>query len=158
MDVFADEASPLASAVRDVGIATLTPVDSHASVGGCSHDLASPLVFAFFLRLAWTGCIALAAASPPCSDYSRLRERPDGPRAIRTHDDLNPSPDLTGSERLAFDTSRTLHASTVAFLHVVHVMGGHVTWDVPPTSIATCEPSVVDVCDRIAAHLAYVAA
>ena len=46
----------------------------------------------------------------------------------------------------------------VAFLHDVHVMGAHATSEHPPTSVATSEPLVVDVWDKIAAHFLFVGA
>ena len=60
--------------------------------GGHMHDLADPNAFNFSLRLAWSGCVALAAASPPRSSYSVLQELPEGPRALRTYDNLEASP------------------------------------------------------------------
>ena len=119
LDLFAGPDSPLSTATRRAGIPTLPPIDSHPKVGGLTHDLTSDKIFDFFLRLAWTGCVALGAASPPCSAYSLLRLLPGGPRAIRSHANLYPPLDCTIAERQEWDTSRTLHERTVTLLYVV---------------------------------------
>ena len=98
LDLLAGEESPLAAAAKSAGFPTLGPVDCHPKVGGGSHDVCDPNIFDFLLRLAWSGAVRLAAASPPCSAYSRLREYPLGPRAIRSYDCLEPREDLTPKE------------------------------------------------------------
>ena len=124
LDIFSGENSPLSTATRARGIPTLHPVDSHQKVGGAAHNLGDPHVFEFFIRLAWSGCIALAAGSPPHSAYSILRELPMGPRALRAYENLEPRADLTKTELELFESSCTLHRNTIATLHVVYTMGG----------------------------------
>ena len=97
-DLFSGENSPFAAVAKSEGFPTFDPVDCHPKVGGKLHDVTDPLLFDFLLRLAWSGSVRLAAASPPCSAYSRLREYPEGPRAIRYYDCLEPREDLTQRE------------------------------------------------------------
>ena len=89
LDICAGIHSPLAKAAQTLGIPTFCPIDADPDAGGMAHDLNNPWAFDFFIRLCWSGCIALAAASAPCSAYSKLRELPDGPRPLRTYDDLS---------------------------------------------------------------------
>ena len=88
LDLLSGPDSPLSCATKRAGIPTLPPIDAHPRVGGQAHDLTCDKICDLFLRLAWAGCVALGAASPPCSAYSLLRLFPHGPRAIRTHDNL----------------------------------------------------------------------
>ena len=158
LDLFAGRSAPLATAMRLLGVPTLSPVDSHPDIGGESQNITVQGFFDFLLRLAWSGIVVLAAASPPCAPYSMLRELPEGPRALRTYENLEPRADFTVKEREEFDLSRLIHTRTVAVLHVVFVMGGHVSWENPPTAVSTAEPFVIDFFTKIAAYLIQVPA
>ena len=158
LDIFSGPDSPLSSATKRAGIPTLPPIDSHPRVGGLAHDLTSDKIFDFFLRLGWTGCIALGAASPPCSAYSLLRLLPAGPRAIRAHENLFPPLDCSPAERQEWDTSRTLHERTVILLYAIFITGGHVSWESPPGSVATSEPFVLIFFDKIVANMVFLPA
>lgn len=47
------------------------------------HDLRREEVYDFLMRLAISGCIAAAAAGPPCNTFSRLRMIRPGPPQLR---------------------------------------------------------------------------
>ena len=127
--------------MRALGDPTFCLIDSLPDVGGEAHNLTNQGVLDFLLRLAWSGCINLAAASLPCAPYSKLRELPDAPRPLRTYDDLEPRPDFTLAEREELDLSKLIHERTVAILHGVFVMGRHVSWENPHPPLVLPNPS-----------------
>ena len=99
------------------------PIDLHCNIGGLAHNINDPLVFICLIILAWSGCIALGAASAPCAADSLLRHCPDGPRVLRTYEDLAPRASFTIVERNEFDVSQHIHKSVAVLLHVVFVAG-----------------------------------
>ena len=156
MDLFSDVCAgihpPLANASRALGIQTFIPIDADPDAGGPGHDLTVPLVFDFVTRLCWSGCAALAAASSPCSACSKMRDCPEGPRALRSYDDLGPKPDFSVPERLELDTSRAIHKSVVILLNTFCTRGGHACWENPPSSVAAEEQFVLDFSNTSQLH------
>ena len=48
------------------------------------HDILDDDSFHMLRRLAWSGLVGLICLAPPCKEFSRLKLRPGGPRALRT--------------------------------------------------------------------------
>ena len=47
------------------------------------------------LKLCWSGAVALIMLAPPCKEYSRLKLRPGGPKALRTPQHTHGVPGLS---------------------------------------------------------------
>ena len=65
--------------------------------------------FAILLRLAWSGLIGAVWSAPPCKEYSRLKLRPGGPKALRTPEHMGGVPGLTEDEQRRVDQSKAIH-------------------------------------------------
>ena len=50
--------------------------------------------FHSLLRLAWSGLVGLIILAPPCKEFSRLKLRAGGPKALRTPEHLHGVPGL----------------------------------------------------------------
>jgi len=84
MEIFLDlccgASAPISSAMSNAGIHCLQ-VDLLAAE---ELDMLCDSTYDSLLRLAFSGVVRYAHASPPCRDYSRLKLKPGGPAAIRT--------------------------------------------------------------------------
>ena len=85
LDVCCGASSPLSCALASSNVACVR-VDM---LGEEPLDLSCDAVYDRLLRLAFSGCIRFAHASPPCRDYSRLKLRPGGPPAIRSPEHMD---------------------------------------------------------------------
>ena len=94
------------------------------------------------LRVCSSGCVAYAAASPNCGEYSRLKLRANGPPALRTPEHLQGLPNLTPEQLDRVQTSHTLMTRCVLCLELVYSSGGHCHLEQPTNSMAWLEPLV----------------
>ena len=133
---------PLSSAIRDMGLATLSPLDFHEKLGGKDHDLLDPRVVELILRLARGGAIVLCHAGGPCGSFSRVRLIPGGPPPVRT--DLYPGgiPNPSPAQKRELDTSEEIHRNIIHILRTVRLYGGATTWETSFGSFATKLPFV----------------
>ena len=128
--------APLSRACLALGGATLRPLDSHMSVGGPLHDITSPETYDFVSRLIWTGVVAYAHGGPPCSAYSKLRELPGGPPAVRSLKYLDGFPNPTPQAAAEVQKIRLIHMVIIEWLTLVVTLGGHASYEQPPSSLA----------------------
>ena len=88
LDICCGANAPLSESLRATGVQCVC-VDA---LGSEPLDLLNDKTYDSLLRLAFSGIIRMAHAAPPCKEYSRLKLRPGGPRAIRSPDFLNGFP------------------------------------------------------------------
>ena len=86
----------MASAAISLGLDCFEPFDLD---GDTARDILDDVVFEALLRLCWSGIVALIMLAPPCKEYSRLKLRPSGPKALRT-------PRVCGLSLLSVKTAR----------------------------------------------------
>ena len=86
MDVFSGRLHPVASAAISLGLDCFEPPDLD---GNTAHDTLDDEAFEALLRLCWSGIVVLIMLAPPCKEYSRLKLRPHGPKALRTPQHMN---------------------------------------------------------------------
>ena len=86
-------------------------------------DILSDDVFDCLLRLCFSGQVGLMHASPPCKEYSRLKLRPGGPKAIRSPKFLGGLPSNTPEMQSRVLSSRTLLHRCVQLLECVRRWG-----------------------------------
>ena len=155
LDLCSGASSPLASAALCHGIPTL-PIDILLD---STHDLLQDCTFDRLLRLAFAGRFAFAHASPPCTEYSRLKLRPGpGPRPCRSEEHLRGLPENDAAANLRVARSRTILERCVQILLAVYQSGGHCDLEQPRNALSWLEPAVQGYMLEVAADLVVVAA
>ena len=155
LDLCSGASSPLASAALCHGIPAL-PIDILLD---STHDLLQDCTFERLLRLAFAGRFAFAHASPPCTEYSRLKLRP-GPdhRPCRSEEHLQGLPENDAAANLRVVRSRTILERCVQILLAVYQSGGHCDLEQPRNALSWLEPAVQGYMLEVAADLVVVAA
>ena len=112
LDICAGASRPLSSAI----LALHGDVCSFDILLHPSDDLLSDSSYERLLRLASSGLIAYGCGSPACRDYSRLKLRPNGPKALRTPEQLDGVPGLTSAELHRVRDSACMLSRTIMIL------------------------------------------
>ena len=86
---------------------------------------------------------ACAAASPPCTEFSRLKSLPGGPSPVRTSEHPHGVPQLSASENARWQSSQTLLERCVQCLKTTCASGGHGHFEHPLNSLAWQDPSLI---------------
>ena len=81
LDLFAGSSAPVHSAVRQLLLARMEPVDL---LTGSALDVSEDVTYAALCRLCASGLVGACCAAPPCSAYSRARLAKPGPPPVRT--------------------------------------------------------------------------
>ena len=79
LDVFAGAHAPISAVADRAGLARFFDLDANAE-----HDILDDAWCELLLRTCWSGILSLLTLAPPCKQYSRLKLRPGGPKALRT--------------------------------------------------------------------------
>ena len=140
---------PLSQAFLSAGVSVVS-VDI---LRGSEQDLLDDAAFERLLRLAGSGKVDLAHASPECTEYTRLKLQGPGPKPLRSPEHMHDMPGLTESEKQRHQASRTLFVRCVAILAAVYAAGGQVVLEHPVNSLAWLEPEAVAFMKRIQADL-----
>ena len=140
---------PLSKAFLASGVSVIS-VDI---LRGTDQDLLDDLVFDRVMRIAGSGRVQLAHASPECTEYTRLKLQAPGPKPIRTPEHMQDLPGLSAEEQKRHKVSRTLFIRCVAVLEAVYAAGGHVVLENPVNSLAWLEPEAAAFMKRIQADL-----
>ena len=111
----------MTSAAISLGLDCFEPFDLD---GNTAHDILDNEVFEALLRLCWSGIVVLIMLAPPCKEYSRLKLRPGGPKALRTPQHMNGAPGLLPSQRKKLLDSQTIHERGRASFRAVVSKGG----------------------------------
>ena len=155
LDLCSGASSPLASAALGRGIPSL-PIDILLD---STHDLLQDCTFERLLRLAFAGRFAFAHASPPCTEYSRLKLRPGpGHPPCRSPEHLQGLPSNDHAAILRVVRSRTVLERCVQILLAVYQSGGHCDLEQPHNALSWLEPAVQGYMLEVAADLIVVAA
>ncbi|CAE7896988.1 Plscr3, partial [Symbiodinium necroappetens] len=154
LDVCCGANAPLSESLRKSGIQCIC-VDA---LGSEPLDLLDDKTYDSILRLAFSGTVRMAHAAPPCKEYSRLKLRPGGPRAVRSPDFLNGFPENTQSQQQRVEISQKIMYRSVCILHAVFASGGHASLEQPTNSMAWLEPFVQDFLSEVQATLSVVPA
>ena len=143
LDVCSGLSAPLSTALQGKNRAILRPVDSHPRAGGHDHDISRPKVVDFLIRLGKSGVVRMAHGAPPCSKYSKLRNRPGGPPPVRSQEHMDGLPSNTPEMQAEADLSRTIHKAVIDILFTIWLTGGHVSYEQPPSALSQFEPFVI---------------
>ena len=131
LDTCCGASAPLSKELSSKGISCVL-VDL---LGNESLDLLCDSTYDDLLRLAFSGVIRYAHASPPCKEYSRLKLRPGGPSAVRTPEHLDGLPSNTPAQQSRVISSQKLLYRSVCILRAVFSAGGHVSLEQPTNAI-----------------------
>ena len=81
----------------------------------------------------------LIMLAPPGKEYSRLKVRPGGRKALRTPQHMNGVPELSPSQRKKLLDSKTIHDRGRALFAAVVSKGGVGIWEQPPSAMSWLE-------------------
>ena len=134
--LFSGRLHPVTLAATSLGLDCFEPFDLD---GDTAHDILDDVVFEALLRLCWSGIVALIVLAPPCKEYSRLKLRPGGPKALRTPQYMDGVPGLSLSQRKKLLDSKTIHDRGRALFRAVVSKGGVGIWEQPPSAMSWLE-------------------
>ena len=154
LDICCGASAPLSRELSSKGILCIS-VDI---LGNESLDLLCDSTYDDLLRLAFSGVIRYAHASPPCKEYSRLKLRPGGPSAVRTPEHLGGVPSNTPAQQSRVISSQKLLYRCVCILRAVFSAGGHASLEQPTNAVSWLEPFVQDLLSEFQARLVNVPA
>ena len=124
LDICSGAEKPLSSAVQELGFPTLAVdilLDS-------SMDILDNTFFEQLLFICGSGVVGYCAASPCCSEYSRLKLFGGPPFAIRTPTQLGGLENLHPSAQARIQTSHEMLFRACKCLQVVHGAGAMAIW------------------------------
>lgn len=122
-------------------------------------DLLSDPGYEALLKLCASGAVAYGAASPCCSQYSRLKLRGDsGPPPLRTPEFLQGLPGLSADDLAKVQESFTMLSRCLTCLSVIHSAGGHVHLEQPSTAMSWLESETQSFIRAIGNHCINLAA
>ena len=84
----------------------------------------------------------IKAASPSCAEYSLLKLRPGGPKALRTPDQLHGVPDLSPAEQQRLQESAIMLDRSIAAIQITFLSGGHGHFEHPSGAMSWRESSL----------------
>ena len=149
LDLFAGIHSPLTQAAAALNLDRFTPFDIELD-SRC--DILDDDGFHAILRLCWSGLIGLACFAPPCKEFSRLKLRPGGPKALRTPQHMDGVPGLTTGEQQRAPRSIPGHSLFLAICH----KGGIGVYEQPPSAMSWLLPAMQHMLKEVRAHIAWV--
>ena len=106
------------------------------------YDLLRDDTYERLLRICACGLVAYSAAAPACKEYSRLKLRSGGPKALRTPSHMQGVPGLNSSELQRVQESSTILERCVTCLRVTFQAGGHSHLEQPASAMSWEEPFV----------------
>ena len=114
--------------------------------------------YRLILRVACSGLVGAVWSAPPCKEYSRLKLRRPGPKALRTPEFMQGVPGLSEEELLRVSQSAEIHARSRRVIPCVREAAGEAGLEQPPSSMAWLEEDNITLLRELCAHCAHVAA
>ena len=154
-EIFSGSTFPLTNAFRQLGLATLYPMDSHPNIGGDSHDIINSDVRDRIARLAVSQLIGLCFAAPPCRHYSLCKLTGPGPPPCRDFQNMQGFDTMRA--KLEAQESFNILATTLELLELFWIHGSHIALEQPETAMSWSEPIVIAWIQRLGLYLTRVA-
>ena len=104
-----------------------------------AHNILDDTAFEALLKLCWSGAVALIMLAPPCKEYSRLKLRPGGPKALRTPQHMHGVPGLSPCQQKKLADIKATHERGRLLFTAVVLKGGLPIWEQPPLSMSWLE-------------------
>ena len=130
LDLFAGRNAPVFHACKLINVDLLYPLDVELG-----WDILNDSNFERILHTAWNGFLGGIWSAPPCREYSRLKLRPGGPRALRTPAEPYGRSDLSPSQQLHLQEQETIHERGRQILYAAFSKGATVGWETPPSAM-----------------------
>ena len=153
LDVFAGVRAPISAAPDQRGLARFEAFDLDANP---QHNILDDAWFELLLRICWSGSVSLLTLAPPCKEYSRLKLRPGGPKALRAPSCMLGVPNLLLAELSRVRDSREIHRRGRELFKAVASQSGVAILEQPPSSMAWLEPENFQRLQNFHGHLAWV--
>ena len=136
LDLCCESHRPLSQAMLSLGADVLS-IDKLVNL---RHNFLDCDFMESLLRVCASGGVGYTAASPSCKEYSRLKLKPGGPKALRSPTHLEGLPDLTPEELPKIQDSHTMLFSCTQALVTSSGSDGHL--EQPTTAMSWSEPCV----------------
>ena len=147
LDLFSGVHAPLSTAFASLGKDTFEPFDLDRNP---KHNI--------LMRIAHLGLVGAISAAPPCKEFSRLKLRQPGPKALRTPSHMDRVPGLTEQEQRRVDESTAVHDRSRQVLRAAFDSSAQRGFEQPPSAMSWLQPDNIQLLRDMAAHCAYVPA
>ncbi|CAE7521200.1 unnamed protein product, partial [Symbiodinium pilosum] len=134
LDLFSGQHAPLTHAMERLGCDCFHPFDI-AFAPGPTHTTAC-------------SCASHGWSAPPCKEYSRLKLRGPGPKALCTPEFMQGVPGLSDEELLRVSQSAEIHARSRRVTRCIREAAGEAGLEQPPSSMAWLEEDNVTLAAR----------
>ena len=122
LDLFAGLRCPLSRAMHQIGGDYLAPFDFALH---STHDILDDRVMHLLQKLCFSGTVGVAWSAPPCKEFSRLKLKQPGPKALRTPQHMDGVPGLSPAEQARVDASTEIHRRSRTLLRAVFRVACH---------------------------------
>ena len=140
LDICAGSNRPLSSAIMQAGGTVCTfDILVHKE-----DNLLNDGSYEALLRLSCSRQVRYGCGSPSCCEYSRLKLKPGGPKALRTLEYMDGVPGLTCEERTRVQESAIMLTRTIICLRLIYLAGGHCHLEQPTNAMSWMEPETQD--------------
>ena len=153
LDLFSGKNAPIFHACVSLNVDVISPCDIELG-----FDILDDSSFEALLHSAWNGFVGGVWAAPPCKEYSRLKLRPNGPRALRTPAEPYGRANLTKVQRQHLDSQETIHDRGRQLLLAAFTKGALVGWETPPSAMTLLLSENTEMLKDWGAHCSHVAA
>ena len=133
LDLFAGVHSPLTNEVLALQCDAFAPFDFALRE---THDMLDNRVMNLLQRLAFSGLVGVAWSAPPCKEFSRLKLRRPGPKALRAPEYMDGVPGLSPAEQARVDASAEIHSRFRSLLRGVVSAAGQAGMEQPPSAMS----------------------
>ena len=93
-----------------------------------------------------------------CKEFSRLKLRKPGPKALRTPEYMDGVPGNSPAEQAKVDASTEIHKRSRQVLRTARQSGSHTGFEQPPSSMAWLQHDNITLLQELCAHCAHVSA
>ena len=155
LDLFSGQHAPLTHAMQRIGCDCFQPFDIAVTPG---VDILNDSRYRLILRVACSGIVGAGWSAPPCKEYSRLKLRRPGPKALRTPEFMQGVPGLSDAELLQVSQSAEIHARSRRVMRCIREAAGEAGIEQPPSSMAWLEEDNITLLRELCARCAHVAA
>ena len=140
LDICAGANRPLSSAIMQAGgnVCTLDILVHR------EDNLLNDESYEALLRLSCSRHVRYGCGSPSCCEYSRLKLKPGGPKALRTLEHMDGVPGLSFEEKIRVQESALMLVRTITCLRLIYLAGGHCHLEQPTNAMSWMEPEAQD--------------
>ena len=155
LDLFAGVSAPLTAAMEALHADCMQPFDLDANA---AFDIVDNAQYRLLLRAASSGILGALWSAPPCKEFSRLKLRKPGPKALRAPEFMDGVPGNSPAEQTRVDQSTEIHKRSRQVIRAARQSGSHTGLEQPPSSMPWLQPDNVTLLQEQCAHCAHVAA